>query len=516
MHINYAKELKSHFKVQTSSGSAVASPPQPGTLTYEPYFGMNEKPFSLNADSRFVYESPSYLSTASGLLAGIQRREGVLVLTGQIGTGKTTLCRAVLGQLGRNSFTSLVPDPFASREDLLKMLLIDFGVLSIQELTAASLRRASRTELGYMLAEFLESLAPEAFVVVMIDEAQNLSLPLIEETRLLSDTFGANGRLQLVFVGQPELHAKLKLPEMRQVDQRICGYYRLAPLNRDVVAGYIQHRLQVAGGRMDGLFAPEIVDILHARSGGVPRLINRVCDRALQLAYEQRADRVDRELLDTALIEVGPATLSPTWDSIMFAEPAAIVPTPAGAGSVAPPHITETPAIDAKGTSTYDVDNGLAQPPLLMSALPLFPKEALVAPTSGPARPALKRSLTERHVHSLASREAAQRNVRSDRPLRVRSAMGKERSSHVWAKQAATALTVLALATATVGAVLLPDALASPALPAVPKAPGFAAPGLARPQAPLTGAPPVAVTVPDVAIAAGHRVFDGIRDQAPQ
>ena len=170
----------------------------------------------------------------------------MIVLTGEIGTGKTTLCRGVLGDLGRNTYSSLVPDPFASREDLLKMLLIDFGVFSIQELTTGPLRQASRTGLGYLLSEFLDSLAPDAFVVVIIDEAQNLSLPLIEETRILSDTFGAEGRLQIVFVGQPELHAKLKLPEMRQVDQRICGYHRLVPMSRESVAGYI--RASVAGG----------------------------------------------------------------------------------------------------------------------------------------------------------------------------------------------------------------------------------------------------------------------------
>ena len=192
------------------------------------------------------------------------------------------------------------------------MLLIDFGVRSIQELTAGPLRQSSRTELGYLLCEFLDSLAPDAFAVVVIDEAQNLSLPLIEETRILSDTFGAKGRLQIVLVGQPELHAKLKLPEMRQVDQHVSGYHRLAPISRDAVAGYIQHRLQVAGARCERvLFPPEIVDSLHSRSGGVPRLINRICDRALQLAYKRQAKGVDRETLDATLIEVGSVTLSP-------------------------------------------------------------------------------------------------------------------------------------------------------------------------------------------------------------
>ena len=116
--------------------------PSPDTLTYEPFFGLTEKPFSLNADPRFVYDSPTYLATNEGLLTGIRRREGLLVLTGEIGTGKTTLCRAVLRGLGRKTYSSLVPDPFASREDLLKMLLIDFGALSIQDLTTGSLRQA--------------------------------------------------------------------------------------------------------------------------------------------------------------------------------------------------------------------------------------------------------------------------------------------------------------------------------------------------------------------------------------
>ena len=123
----------------------------PDTLTYEPYFGLGEKPFSLNADSRFEFDSPTYRATRDSLFAGIRRREGLNVLTGEIGTGKTMLCRAVIRDLGRKTYSSIVPDPFASREDLLKMLLIDFGVLSIQELTEGRLRQASRTELGYLL-----------------------------------------------------------------------------------------------------------------------------------------------------------------------------------------------------------------------------------------------------------------------------------------------------------------------------------------------------------------------------
>ncbi len=336
--------------------SLTSVPSTADPLTYETYFGLTEKPFSLNADPRFLYHSPSHAATFENLLAGIRRREGLLVLTGEIGTGKTMLCRAVLRNLGRKTFSSFVPDPFASREDLLKMLLIDFGVMSIEDLTTGPLKQASRTELSYLLSGFLESIPPlEAFVVVIIDEAQNMSLPLIEETRILADSFGSKGHLQIVFVGQPELLTKLKLPEMRQVDQRVCGYSRLAPLGRDAVAGYIEHRLHVAGlSRERVLFSPELVDILHRRCGGVPRLINRICDRALHHAHLRQAAGVDRESLETALIEVGPATLTPTWDSIISTEPAVarqpeVAPRPSApaappVAAAKPPAAEEIPA----------------------------------------------------------------------------------------------------------------------------------------------------------------------------
>jgi general secretion pathway protein A len=193
-------------------------------LTYERYFGLTEKPFSLSSDPRFLYSSPSHASVFDELLAGIERRDGVLVLTGDIGTGKTTLCRAVLQSLPLKTFSAFVPDPFASREDLLKMLLIDFGVMSVQDLANGHLKGATRTELSYLLYDFLDTLVPlEAFVIVIIDEAQNLSLSLIEEIRILSDLHGRTSPLQVLFVGQLELRDKLKLPEMRQVDQRVSS-----------------------------------------------------------------------------------------------------------------------------------------------------------------------------------------------------------------------------------------------------------------------------------------------------
>ncbi len=481
-------------------------PPQAETLAYEPHFGLNEKPFSLNADARFIYSSPTYVGTSEGLLAGIRRREGLLVLTGEIGTGKTTLCRAVLRDLGRKTYSSLVPDPFASREDLLKMLLIDFGAVSIQELTTGPLRRASRTDLCYLLSEFLDSLTPENFVVVIIDEAQNLSLPLIEETRILSDTFGAEGRLQIVFVGQPELHAKLKLPEMRQVDQRVCGYHRLAPMDRAAVAGYLQHRLQVAGGHRDRvLFAPAIVDVLHQRTGGVPRLINRVCDRALHIAHERKAAGVDREILDTALIEVGATTLSPTWDSIMFAEAApasAIVATPSPAAAAVPAIVNAPEPAPAAGPASPFVETSpLTDDEIFAKEVAHWVEQELSSPSRTLTRlPAASDEPPQRRPTSRPAprRDVPARSITTDWPADLRSETYMQRLMRMWMKRAALAFGVLALLNVGLaGASILSNRLTAPALPALPEAPAPALPGIARTDAPAPEAPTPDAPTPD-------------------
>ena len=300
--------LDSQFdRVSRIDGSTATLGPVPhearaNGLTYEPFYGLKEKPFGLAPDSRIFYHSRSHAPAFDDLLAGIRRRERLSVLTGDIGTGKTTLCRAVLQNLDRKTFSAFVPDPFASREDLLKVLLMDFGVLSVEDLTIGRLKDASRTELSYLLSEFLGTLAPlEAFAAAIVDEAQNLSVPLLEEIRILTD---AEGPLQVVLVGQVELRDKLKLPEMRHVEQRVSVHCHLAPLACDGVAGYIAHRLQAAGGSPDRVkFSPEASEVVYRVSGGVPRLINRLCDRALHQGYLRRAGTIDKAMVEAAMAD---------------------------------------------------------------------------------------------------------------------------------------------------------------------------------------------------------------------
>ena len=281
---------------------------RPGWLTYETFYGLKDKPFSLSSDPAFFYNSSSHAAAFDDLLSGIRRRESLSILSGDIGTGKTTLCRTVLQHLDRQTFSAFVPDPFATREDLLKVILIDFGVVSQEDLAAGRLRGASRTELSYLLYEFLGTLSPlQAFAVVFIDEAQNLSLPLLEEIRILSDSDGRERQLQVVLVGQLELRDKLLLPEMRQVSQRVSVRCSLEPLDRDGADGYIAHRLHVAGGTPDRVrFSREAIDAVYEASGGVPRLINRLCDRALHHGHLQRLALIDRPTVSLASGEMEP------------------------------------------------------------------------------------------------------------------------------------------------------------------------------------------------------------------
>ena len=269
--------------------------PRSGWLTYETFYGLSEKPFSLSSDPSFFYNSTSHGAAFNDLLSGIRRRESLSVLSGDIGTGKTTLCRTVLANLDRQTFSAFVADPFATREDLLKVVLVEFGVVSAEDLASGRLRGASRTELSYLLYEFVGNLSPlQAFAVVFIDEAQNLSLPLLEEIRILSDSDGRERQLQVVLVGQLELRDKLRLPEMRQVAQRVSVCCGLEPLDRDGIDGYIAHRLHVAGGTPDRVrFSREAIDAIYNASSGVPRLINRLCDRALHHGHLARASVID-------------------------------------------------------------------------------------------------------------------------------------------------------------------------------------------------------------------------------
>ena len=277
-------------------GVSNASPQDPGALTYERYFGLREKPFSLSSDPRFFVSNSTHGAAFERLAAGIRRREGILVLTGEVGTGKTTLCRAVFQSLDHKTFAAFVPDPFLSREDLLKTLLVDFGVVSGDEIRSGRLRGVSRTDLSYPLYDFLTSLhGLKAFAVVMIDESQNLTTELLEEIRILSDLENRQKLLQVLLVGQPELQLRLATSGMRQLSQRVSIRCELLPLAREDVEPYVSRRLTFAGNDGRVQFTDAAIDLVGTASNGIPRVINLVCDRALFRAAHSRTPRVDAE-----------------------------------------------------------------------------------------------------------------------------------------------------------------------------------------------------------------------------
>ena len=357
----------------------VPSDSRPTGLTYEPFYGLKEKPFSLTSDSRFFYQSRSHAPAFDDLLSAIRRRESLNVLTGDIGTGKTTLCRAVLPSLDRKTFSAFVPDPFASREELLKILLTDFGVASIDDVTSGRLRGATRTELSYLLYEFLGTLVPlQAFAVVVIDEAQNLSQQVLEEVRILSD---ADGQLQVVLVGQLELRDKLRLPEMRQLDQRVSVHCQLQPLDCAGVAGYISHRLRVAGGSSDRVkFTGDAVEAIYDLSGGVPRIINRACDRALRYAYSKRDASIDAIHVLEANMDARPVgTFHP---AVSVQRPTATSAPPAVVATAMPePVAAVPPTIDSEELSKSFLSERDVLPAVVHEAAPpVIVETVVVAP----------------------------------------------------------------------------------------------------------------------------------------
>jgi general secretion pathway protein A len=374
-------------------------------LTYEPYYGLREKPFSLSTDPKFFYKSAAHAGTFEDLVLAIRRREGLIVLTGDIGTGKTTLCKGVLEKLDRKTFTTFVPDPFLTREDLLKMMLLDFGVMSVDDLKSGRMTGASHPDLSYPLYDFLKSLVPlQAFAVLIIDEAQNLSPALLEEIRILSDLESPEKLLQVVLIGQLELRVKLKLPEMRQLDQRVSARCGLQPLSRDGVAGYISHRLSVAGGADDRVrFSPNAVDAVFRVSGGTPRVINLICDRALHRGHLARKSGIDLEAVTQAIDDLG-----------------------AGALTAAPSFLT----CPAGGTSVA------AEGPASAAVQPPVPLIALTAPAAAPAAPpppvdAAPAGLSGLEVHDIEEPSAAAYTFNT--PAYSRSSVfGQRRTRRRW------------------------------------------------------------------------------------
>jgi general secretion pathway protein A len=283
---------------------------------YEDYYGFVHSPFTLAPDARFFYLSAPHQDALQQLLQSIRRRERFIVLTGDIGTGKTTLCRALLEHLDTTTFTALVLNPFLSAEELLRDVLLDFGVVSRDAVRSGRAASATKHELAAALRDFLQSLAPlGGSGVLIIDEAQHLSPQVLEELRILANLDAGASGLQIVLVGQPALLDVIADARMRQLDQRIALRATLRPLTREAVDAYVAHRLAIARGSSSVSFAPAALDRIHATSGGIPRVINLLCDRALMLGAEAGLSVITEDLVREAArrVAIAPAGVRRPW-----------------------------------------------------------------------------------------------------------------------------------------------------------------------------------------------------------
>ena len=260
------------------------SPADLGQPLYEVFYGLREQPFALTTDPRFLFLSESHRTAFDELLTGLRRREGLQLLTGEPGTGKTTLCRAVIDALGHRTFSALILNPYMSDAEVLRVVLRDFGLVSRDEIRRGAFAKADTPQLLDTLEGFLRSLvALNSYAVVLIDEAQNLPARVIDQVRMLG-TYEQDGQrlLQVVLVGQPSLLVTLQHDSLRATNDRVTRRIALAPLQTSEVDGYIRHRLSIAGGRDGVSFTPEAVEVVASLSAGLPRRVNMLCDRTLE------------------------------------------------------------------------------------------------------------------------------------------------------------------------------------------------------------------------------------------
>ena len=273
---------------------------------YEEYFSLKERPFSLTPDPDFLFLSGSHQRALDHLLFGLESGEGFIVVTGDIGVGKTTVCRALLRRLPGRFATALVVNTLLTEKELLRTVLDDFGA-PVPDGTRKDLLDALNR---FLLAEAGAGRRP----VLIIDEAQNLAPSLLEQVRLLSNLETEKRKLlQIVLFGQKELQEKLRLPQLRQFNQRITVRATILPLDLRETSRYIQHRMSVAGAAGSTFLSPAAERLLHRRSRGVPRRINQLCDRALLAACVRNAARVEPEDVARAAASLSDGSKRAGW-----------------------------------------------------------------------------------------------------------------------------------------------------------------------------------------------------------
>src|SRR5512137_2141313 len=275
---------------------------------YTSFFGLQEKPFAITPDPRYLYLSERHAEALAHLLYGINEAGGFIQLTGEVGTGKTTVIRSLLEQLPGHAEVALILNPRITPPEFLLTICEELHLPVPAE--SRNSTKALMDQLGHYL---LEAHARGRRVVLIVDEAQNLSFETLEQVRLLTNLETATTKLlQIILIGQEELRALLEQPDLRQLAQRITGRYHLSPLSRDESAGYVKHRMRVAGATAEA-FTPGALREVHRLSGGIPRVINVMSDRALLGAFTREEHRVGPAFIRDAAAEVYGRPVPAPW-----------------------------------------------------------------------------------------------------------------------------------------------------------------------------------------------------------
>jgi len=258
---------------------------------YREFFGLKEKPFNVTSDPNFLFFSRVHKEAFSHILYGIKERKGFMEITGEVGAGKTTLCRAILNQFDSTTKSAFIFNSNLPDLQLLQCILEDFGIIITQKTKASMLRQLN----GFLLDELTKG----NNVILVIDEAQNLKAAALEEIRMLSNLETNTEKLfQIILVGQPELKEKINSPRLKQLKQRIAVRFHISALQKDEVEKYIYHRLTVAGSRGDIRFSDSAMDFIFKFSGGIPRVINMLCDKSLLAAYVQESREITLPIVE--------------------------------------------------------------------------------------------------------------------------------------------------------------------------------------------------------------------------
>jgi len=267
---------------------------------YEAYFGLKENPFTLSPDPRYLYLSPQHQESLNHILYGINERKGFITITGGVGTGKTTLCRSLLKSLDPSIETALIFNPAISDVELLEAIIHEFRI------PFRGRNKSKKRYIDVLNAFLLENFAAGKNAVLIIDEAQNLSHHVLEQIRMLSNLETDQEKLiQIILIGQPELKHLLTIPSLRQLNQRITVRYHLQPLNLKETARYLEHRLAIADGRHLVTFTKWSTILLYHYSGGNPRRINAICDRALLVAYTKNRREIGWRIIRKSVHDLG-------------------------------------------------------------------------------------------------------------------------------------------------------------------------------------------------------------------